>query len=61
MHDAVTVSLLIMAVALLRRPLLTAPDAAPDVRRGESTADTAAATSVRATANRPQIARRTST
>ncbi|WP_272700997.1 hypothetical protein [Desulfovibrio sp. Fe33] len=32
MIDAVTVTLIILAVVLLRRPLLTDPDAAPGVR-----------------------------
>lgn len=35
MHDVVTVTLIILAVALLRRHLLTDPDAAPGVRSGE--------------------------
>ena len=32
MYDALTVSLIILAAALLRRPLLTDPDASPGIR-----------------------------
>lgn len=42
MIDAVTVTLIILVVVLLRRPLLTDPDAAPGVREdGENFGDTA--------------------
>ncbi|WFS62242.1 hypothetical protein LF599_16505 [Pseudodesulfovibrio thermohalotolerans] len=42
MIDAVTVTLIILAVVLLRRPLLTDPDAAPGVREdGEDNGFTA--------------------
>lgn len=34
MHDAVTITLIILTVALLRRSLLTSPDATPGIRTG---------------------------
>jgi len=39
MHDAATITLIILAVALLRRSLLTDPDADNGVRRGEEDFD----------------------
>jgi len=39
MHDTATITLIILAVAMLRRSLLTGPDADHEIRGGEEEDD----------------------
>ncbi len=58
MHDAVTITLIILAAALLRRSLLPSPDVAPGVRVGERASGKTALVPILIEADRPQSARR---
>jgi len=57
MIDAVTVTLIILVAALLRRPLLTDPDAAGGVREDEGAYGSSALVPVPVRANSPHPAR----
>ncbi len=58
MHDAVTITLIILTVVLLRRSLLTNPDADQGVRRGEDRKGSKAPCPVAVKTGSPQPVRR---
>ena len=58
MHDAATITLIILTVALLRRSLLTSPDASPGIRAEERNSGIPAPAPVVVEADSPQPARR---
>ena len=57
MHDAATITLIILTLALLRGSLLTSPDAAPGIRDEEESGITVRVPVI-VEADRPQSARR---